>query len=85
MQVMRSLLLTEENRLVNSFTDCIKRAPEFDFKILQFNAVVASNKAALHLYKKLGFIQLGIIPKGFLLKDGTYEDIIPHYLTLIHS
>ena len=20
-----------------------------------------------------------------LLKDGTYEDIIPHYLTLIHS
>ena len=66
-------------------TDCIKRAPEFDFKILQFNAVVASNKAALHLYKKLGFIQLGIIPKGFLLKDGTYEDIIPHYLTLIHS
>lgn len=29
------------------------------------NAVVASNKAALHLYKKLGFIQLGIIPKGF--------------------
>ena len=83
---MRSLLLTEENRLVNSLvTDCIKRAPEFDFKILQFNAVVASNKAALHLYKKLGFIQLGIIPKGFLLKDGTYEDIIPHYLTLIHS
>lgn len=66
-------------------TDCVKRAPEFDFKILQFNAVVASNKAALHLYKKLGFIQLGIIPKGFLLKDGTYEDIIPHYLTLIHS
>ena len=46
-------------------TDCIKRAPEFNFKILQFNAVVASNKAALHLYKKLGFIQLGIIPKGF--------------------
>ena len=53
--------------------------------ILQFNAVVASYKAALHLYKKLGFIQLGIIPKGFLLKDGIYEDIIPHYLTLIHS
>ena len=64
-------------------TDCIKRAPEFNFKILQFNAVVASNKAALHLYKKLGFIQLGVIPKGFLLKDGTYEDIIPHYLELI--
>ena len=73
------------SHICNASYDCIKRAPEFDFKILQFNAVVASNKAALHLYKKLGFIQLGIIPKGFLLKDGTYEDIIPHYLTLIHS
>ena len=84
MQVMRFL---HRGKQIGEFlvTDCIKRAPEFDFKILQFNAVVASNKAALHLYKKLGFIQLGIIPKGFLLKDGTYEDIIPHYLTLIHS
>lgn len=63
-------------------SDCIKRAPEFDFTILQFNAVVASNSAALHLYKKLGFIQLGVIPHGFLLKDGTYEDIIPHYIEL---
>ena len=32
------------------------------------------------LYKKLGFTQLGVIPKGFLLKDGSYEDIIPHYI-----
>ncbi len=52
------------------------------FGILQFNAVVKSNKAALALYKKLGFTQLGIIPNGFLLKDGTYEDIIPHYIEL---
>jgi hypothetical protein len=34
------------------------------------------------LYKKLGFTQLGVIPKGFLLKDGNYEDIIPHYIEL---
>lgn len=62
--------------------DCIKKAREFGFKILQFNAVVRSNKPALELYKKLGFKQLGIIPKGFLLKDGQYEDIIPHYIEL---
>ncbi|MCD7777976.1 MAG: GNAT family N-acetyltransferase [Clostridiales bacterium] len=61
---------------------CIKTAPEKGFKILQFNAVVASNKNALALYKKLGFTQLGTIPGGFLLKNGTYEDIIPHYLVL---
>ena len=62
--------------------DCLIQAKELGFKILQFNAVVATNISALKLYKKLGFKQLGIIPKGFLLKDGTYEDIIPHYIEL---
>ena len=62
--------------------DCLIKAKELGFKILQFNAVVATNISALKLYKKLGFKQLGIIPKGFLLKDGTYEDIIPHYKEL---
>lgn len=58
---------------------CLKTAKELGFRILQFNAVVSSNTAALALYKKLGFIPLGTIPGGFLLKDGSYEDIIPHY------
>ena len=62
--------------------DCLTKAKELGFRLLQFNAVVASNTSALKLYKKLGFTQLGIIPKGFLLKDGTYEDIIPHYIEL---
>lgn len=63
-------------------TDCMKKGKELGFKILQFNAVVASNTSALALYKKLGFVQLGVIPEGFLLKDGSYEDIIPHYIAL---
>ncbi len=62
--------------------DCIKRAKECGFKILQFNAVVADNIPALNLYKKLGFKQLGTIPKGFKNIDGTYKDIIPHYIEL---
>lgn len=49
------------------------------YRILQFNAVVATNANALHLYHKLGFKQLGVIPGGFLMPDGRYEDIIPHY------
>lgn len=61
---------------------CIKKAKESGFGILQFNAVVATNTAALKLYKRLGFTQLGTIPKGFLMKDGHYEDIIPHYYVL---
>ena len=49
------------------------------YRILQFNAVVATNASALHLYRRLGFKQLGVIPGGFLMPDGHYEDIIPHY------
>lgn len=63
-------------------THCMGKAKEQGFRILQFNAVVSTNDAALHLYKKLGFTRLGTIPGGFLLKDGSYEDIIPHYIVL---
>lgn len=61
---------------------CIETAKKCGFKILQFNAVVRTNTSALKLYKKLGFTQLGIIPNGFLMKNGQYEDIIPHYIEL---
>ena len=57
-------------------------AKALGFQIMQFNAVVASNVHARHLYERLGFRQLGVIPKGFLLKDGTYADICPYYKTL---
>lgn len=62
--------------------DSMKKAKELGFQILQLNVVVATNASAIHLYKKLSFTQLGVIPKGFLRKDGTYEDIIPHYILL---
>ena len=61
---------------------CLQKAKQLGFGILQFNAVVATNYGALHLYEKLGFVRLGVIPKGFRKKDGTYEDIIPHYHVL---
>ena len=62
--------------------DCMERALECGFKILQFNAVVASNIHARHLYERLGFTQLGTIKNGFRLKDGTYEDICPYCIEL---
>jgi len=62
--------------------DSLRVGAEMGFRILQFNAVVASNIHALHLYKRLGFHQLGTIPRGFLMKDGHYEDIVLHYIEL---
>lgn len=63
-------------------SDCLIRAKKCGFRILQFNAVVKTNTAARKLYEKLGFTQLGVIPGGFLMKDGHYEDICPYYKEL---
>lgn len=62
--------------------DCMKRAKEQGFRLLQFNAVVASNIHARHLYERLGFEQLGIIRGGFRMPDGSYEDICPYWREL---
>lgn len=59
--------------------DSLKTGKEKGFQILQFNAVVKSNVHARHLYERLGFIQLGTIPKGFHMNGGSYEDICPYY------
>lgn len=61
---------------------CIRQAHEEGFRILQFNAVVYSNIHARHLYERCGFRQLGVIPGGFLMDDGHYEDICLYYMML---
>ncbi|MCL2856801.1 MAG: GNAT family N-acetyltransferase [Oscillospiraceae bacterium] len=60
----------------------IEKSRELGFRLLQFNAVVRTNYGAISLYEKLGFVRLGIIPGGFLMKDGRYEDILPFYRIL---
>ncbi len=62
--------------------DCLAQAKQHGFALLQFNAVVASNMHARHLYERLGFQPLGTIPAGFRMKDGHYEDICPYYIVL---
>lgn len=62
--------------------DCMEQARRIGFKVLQFNAVVKTNTHARHLYERLGFQQLGTIPKGFRMKSGKYEDICPYYIEL---
>ncbi len=63
-------------------SDCLTQAKKSGFKLLQFNAVVENNIHARHLYERLGFVQLGTIPDGFLMKDGTYRNICLYYHVL---
>lgn len=65
--------------------DCVAQGKVHGFRVLQFNAVVASNVHARHLYERVGFRQLGVIPGGFRLKNGEYEDICPYYIELINT
>lgn len=81
-----SFCVTSERRLQHIgemlVKDCLHQAYAHGFRILQFNAVVESNIHARHLYERLGFIQLGTIPGGFRMKDGSYENICPYYRQL---
>ncbi len=59
--------------------DSLRMAKVKGFGVMQFNAVVESNIHARHLYERLGFVPLGVIPGGFRMKDGHYENICPYY------
>lgn len=63
-------------------TDCLTQAKQHGFRILQFNAVVENNLHARHLYERLGFVEIGVVPKGFRMKDGTYQNICLYYYEL---
>lgn len=62
--------------------DCMAKGKELGFRVLQFNAVVATNLPARRLYEHIGFTQFGTIPGGFRQEDGSYADICPYYIEL---
>lgn len=55
------------------------------FRILQFNAVVSTNRAARALYERLGFVEIGHIPGGFRRDSGDYVDITLYYADLTRA
>ena len=46
-------------------THCLEQAKASGFRAMQFNQVVATNRAALALYRSLGFRRVGRIPAAF--------------------
>lgn len=60
----------------------LEKAKEEGFHAMQFNMVVATNKAAIALWKKLGFIVIGTIPDGFNQTGRGYVDAFIMYKKL---
>lgn len=52
------------------------------FLAMQFNFVVSSNGAAIHLWEKFGFATVGRLPKAFLHPCLGYVDALVMYRTL---
>lgn len=49
-------------------------ATDLGYAAMQLNVVVASNRAAVQLWRALGFRILGVTPEGFTLPDGRRVD-----------
>ena len=56
--------------------DCIARAHEMGFKAIQFNYVISTNTAAMHLWQSLGFRELCRLPGAFNHKTLGFVDAV---------
>lgn len=60
---------------------CLDRAGELGYAGMVFNAVVSTNPAA-GLWRSLGFAEVGRVPGGFRLPDGSLADLLIMYRNL---
>ncbi len=54
---------------------CLSEARRLGFLAIQFNFVVSTNEAAVHLWQKLGFKIVGALPRAFLHPDKGFIDV----------
>ena len=54
---------------------CIDCAKEAGFRQLELE-VVGENETAVRLYKRYGFVEYGRNPRGFLTRDGRWQELV---------
>lgn len=54
---------------------CIECATKAGYRQLELE-VVADNRIAIALYKKMGFVEYGRNPRGFVLRSSGYQELI---------
>jgi RimJ/RimL family protein N-acetyltransferase len=58
-------------------------AKELGYRGVLFNLVFSENKVARHLWEKLGFRTLGVIPEAVRKNDGQYQDALIMFRYLV--
>ena len=61
----------------------LRYARDLGYRSVLFNLVFSENVTARRLWQKLGFQELGIIPGAVLKNDGTFQDAIIMWRSLI--
>ena len=64
-------------------TKSLEVAREMGFAGLQFNAVVATNTAAIKLYESFGFSIIGTIPGGFRLGSAENPEYVDRHIMFL--
>jgi GNAT superfamily N-acetyltransferase len=60
----------------------LEYARDLGYRGVLFNLVFSENTVARHLWKKLGFVELGVIPDAVRKNDGTYQDAVIMFQSL---
>lgn len=60
----------------------LERAQSCGYRAMQFNAVVASNAAAVELWRSMGFTVVGTVPDGFRHARLGFVDLLVMYRRL---
>ena len=62
---------------------CLGEARRLGFRAMQFNYVISTNTAAIHLWEDLGFEIVGTLPSAFRHPDKGYIDVHVMYRSLM--
>ncbi len=63
----------------------LEYAKQLGYRSVLFNLVFAENEPARHLWAKLGFAEVGRIPGAVRKNDGTYQDGIIMFKSLVRE
>lgn len=66
-------------------TTMLQYAKQLGYRSVIFNLVFSENRTARRLWEDLGFSPLGVIPKAVRKNDGSYQDAIIMFRSLVEA